>query len=244
MTAPSAVLTPWYRRTSSPAGGGLQVAGSLSPTAILDSNSFEVQQLVSRAREAASSSSPLEVVEAAHAIIRREVRPVYALDESTPSSRTLRRGKGSCSQRLAVLESVARTVGVPTRVRALLIDRSFWYPRFPRIKFWLPDRIMLVWPEFHIDGAWRSASDLFGPIGCHGGGAFTNTGSETLFEAVGRCAIDWDGRSQGSEYDLSNFVRGDQGYFTDRDAAFARLGQTLAAPFRILADPVLRRISA
>ncbi len=244
MSALSAVLTPWYRRTSTPAGGGPQVSGSLSPTAILDFNSPEVQQLVSRARRAASSSSPLEVLEAAHAIIRDEVRPVYALDESTPSSRTLRRGKGSCSQRLAILESVARAVGVRTRVRALLIDRSFWYPRFPRIGFLLPEKIMLVWPEFNIDGTWRSASDLFGAIGCRGGGGFKNIGSETLFEAVGRCAVDWDGRSHNDEYDLSNFVRADQGYFSDRDAAFARLGQTLSSPFLILADPVLRRISA
>ena len=241
MTALTAVLTPWYRRASTPAGGGPHVAGSLAPTDILDFDSFEVQQLVNRARQVATA--PLEVLEAAHALIRHDVRPVYALDESTPSSRTLRRGKGSCSQRLAILESVARSVGVPTRVRALLIDRSFWYPRFPRIGFLLPNKVMLVWPEFDIDGAWRSASDLFGPIGCHGGGAFTNTGSETLFEAIGRCAVDWDGRSPGSEYDLSHFVREDHGYFADRDAAFSQLGQTLAAPFRVLVDPVLRRVS-
>jgi hypothetical protein len=242
--APSALLTPWYRRTSTRAGGGPQVVGSLSPTAILDFNSFECTQLVSQARWAATSSSPLQILEAAHAIIRHEVRPVYALDESTPTSRTLSRGKGSCSQRFAILESVARSVGVRTRVRALLIDRSFWYPRFPRIRFLLPDKVMLVWPEFDIDGTWRSASDLFGPSGCHRGGTFKNTGSETLFEAIGRCAVDWDGRSQGSKYDLSHFVREDQGYFADRDAAFTRLGQTLAAPFRVLADPVLRRVSA
>jgi len=219
----SAALTPWYRRTSTSAGDGPPVSGSLSPTAILDFDSPEVQRLVSRARRAARSSSPLEVLETAHAIIRDEVRPVYALDESTPSSRTLRRGKGSCSQRLAILESGARAVGVPTRVRALRVDRSFWYPRFPRIKFFLPEQIMLVWPEFTIDGTWRS---------------------ETLFEAVGRCAIDWDGSSDNDEYDLSKFVRADLGYFSDRDAAFDRFGQTLAPPILVLADPVLRRISA
>lgn len=244
MSVLSAALTPWYRRTSTSVGDGPQVSGSLSPTAILDFDSPEVQRLVSRARRAARSSSPLEVLEAAHAIIRDEVRPVYALDESTPSSRTLRRGNGSCSQRLAILESVARAVGVPTRVRALLVDRSFWYPRFPRFMFLLPEQIMLVWPEFTIDGTWRSASEIFGPVGCRGGGGFTNTGSETLFEAVGRCAIDWDGNSDNDEYDLSKFVRADLGYFSDRDAAFDRFGQTLAPPILVLADPVLRRISA
>ena len=180
----------------------------------------------------------------AHAIIRDEVRPVYAMNEASPTSRTLRRRAGSCSQRLAILESVARATGVKTRVRALLIDRSFWYPRFPRIGFALPDQMMLAWPEFQIDGEWRSAAELFGPIGCRGGGAFANRGGETLFEAVGRCAVDWDGREGDEEFDLSRFVRADLGYFADRDEAFARLGQTLNEPARLLLDPILRRIAA
>lgn len=166
------------------------------------------------------------------------------MNEAIPASRTLRRGSGSCSQRLAILESVARAIGVRTRVRALLIDRSFWYPRFPRIGFALPDRMMLAWPEFQIEGEWRSASELFGPIGCRGGGGFANRGAETLFEAIGRCAIDWDGRTHDDPYDLSRFVRADHGFFADRDEAFARLGQTLNAPARMLVDPILRRIAA
>jgi hypothetical protein len=166
------------------------------------------------------------------------------MNEAVPASRTLRRRAGSCSQRLAILESVARAIGVKTRVRALLIDRSFWYPRFPRIGYALPDQTMLAWPEFQIEEHWRSAAELFGPIGCHGGGAFANRGSETLFEAVGRCAVDWDGRSKDDRYDLSRFVRSDLGYFADRDEAFARLGQTLNAPARLLLDPILRRIAA
>lgn len=244
MTTLSTVLTPWYRRSAEPAGDGLEVSGSTAPTRILDHVSSEVALLVDQARATASSSSPLDALEAAHAIIRNDVRAVYALDESTPASSTLRRGKGSCSQRLAILESVARAVGTSTRVRALLIDCSFWYPRFPKIGFLLPDQMLLVWPEFQIDNGWRSASDLFGSIGCRGGGAFTNTGSETLFEAIGRCAVDWDGRSGESEFDLSRFVRVDHGYFQDRDTAFARLGQTLAPAFLIMLDPLLRRVSA
>jgi Transglutaminase-like superfamily len=244
VSALSAVLTPWYRRSSTSAGDGPHIPGSISQTVILDFESPEIQRLVVRARLDARSSSPFDVISAAYAIIRDEVRPVYALDESTPSSRTLRRGKGSCSQRLAILESVARAVGVPTRVRALLVDRSFWYPRFPRVGLILPHEIMLVWPEFEFEGSWRSVSDLFGAIGCHGGGRFTNSGAETLFEAIGRCAVDWDGRSHDVEYDLSNFVRTDHGYFADRDRAFARLGQTLSSPFRIVADLVLRNVSA
>ncbi|WP_457464607.1 hypothetical protein [Streptomyces sp. TE5632] len=64
----------------------------------------------------------------------------------------LRRGRGSCSQRLAVLESVARASGVATRVRGLLVDGSFWYPRFPRLHRIVPEQVLLAWPEFRLEG--------------------------------------------------------------------------------------------
>jgi len=236
-------MTPWYRRTSARVGAGPAKAGSTDATPILDHDSAEITHLVYRARMLSPIRDQAAVLEAAHSIIRDEVRPVYALEEETPASRTLTRGFGSCSQRLAILESVARSIGVATRVRALLIDRSFWYPRFPRIGCVLPDRILLIWPEFDIHG-WRSASELFGSIGCRGGGSFTNRGSETLFEAAGRCAVDWDGRTEGSAFDLSRFVRADFGYFTNRDDAFDSLGQALCTPSRLVADPILRRIAA
>ncbi len=118
-----------------------------------------------------------------------------------------------------------------------------WYPRFPRIGPALPDRILLVWPEFGLE-KWQSASELFGTIGCRGGGPFTNRGSETLFEAAGRCAIDWDSRADNSAYDLSRFVRADYGYFANRDEAFQKLGQTLCKPIRTIADPLFRHIGA
>jgi transglutaminase-like putative cysteine protease len=237
------LITPWYKRTPARAGGKPEAEGSIAATPILDHGSPEIRRLVARARSIAPLGDELAVLHAAHAIIRDEVRAVYALTETTPASRTLARGSGSCSQRLAVLESAARSMGVPTRVRARLIDRSFWYPRFPRISALLPDRILLVWPEFRIEG-WRNAGELFGPIGCHGGTTFTNDGAETLFEAAGRCAIDWEGNTNGGEFDLSSFVRADFGYFADRDEAFHRLGQALCTPSRVIADPVLRRIAA
>lgn len=183
------------------------------------------------------------MLQAAHTIIRDEVRAVYALEESTAASTTLARGFGSCSQRLAILESTARAIGVATRVRALLIDRSFWYPRFPHVSFALPDRILLAWPEFSLE-RWQSASELFGTIGCRGGGRFTNRGPETLFEAAGRCAVDWDGQADDRAYNLSQFIRADYGYFANRDDAFRELGQTLCAPARLIADPILRHITA
>lgn len=217
--------------------------GSLEATAILDYTAPAVQQLVAHARSAATSDAPVQVLESAHALIRENTRAVYALAERTPASRTLERGSGSCSQRLAVLESAARSIGVATRVRALHVDRAFWYPRFPRVRFAMPHRILLVWPEFAVDG-WSSASELFGSIGCRGGGAFANRGAETLFEAAGRCAVDWDGSSSGGEFDLSRYVRADFGRFANRDDAFDALGETIAAPVRWLIDPMMRRISA
>ena len=139
------LLTPWYRRDAS-AAGTADHPGSTAATPILDYRAHEIQRLVSRSRRLAGEPGELATLASAHAIIRDEVRPVYALNEATPTSRTLARGFGSCSQRLAILESVARTVGVATRVRALLIDRSFWYPRFPRIGGFLPDQSVLAWP--------------------------------------------------------------------------------------------------
>lgn len=212
-------------------------------TPILDFKAEAIQDLVSRAATLADSPEPFSVLRAAHTLIQREVAAVYALEEETPTSRTLTRGFGSCSQRLAILESAARALGIQTRVRALLIDRSFWAPRFRGFMFVLPPQVALAWPEFRED-EWRSVSELFGPIGCQGGAAFTNSGSETLFEAVGRCAVDWDGFSGGGASDLSRFVRADLGYFADRDELFGRVGQTLCAPARALADPFLRRVAA
>ncbi|MFE5776666.1 hypothetical protein [Brachybacterium sp. NPDC056505] len=264
---PTIMLTPWCRRLmlSDEDVPRAAAGGSTAPTAILDHRSAAVTALVGRAHGAATSTDPRSVLQAAHRIIATEISPVYALDETVPASRILARGTGSCSQRLAVLESVARAIGVRTRVRALLIDASFWYDRFGPARWVLPDAMLLVWPELELasqrpgaspgehavptadrwaDARWTSAAELFGPIGCRGGTAFTNTGSETLFEAAGRCAIDWDGRSDEPDFDLSGFVRHDYGRFTDRDEAFALLGQTLCAPSRRIADPVMRRVSA
>lgn len=243
MRALSSLTTPWYKRTPARAGEGPEQSGSIAPTSILDYQTVAVARLVARSRELAQSNENVAVLEAAHSIIRDEIRAVYALEETTPASRTLNRGFGSCSQRLAILESVARALGIATRVRILLVDRSFWYSRFPHLGPVLPDRILLAWPEFCTD-RWRPASELFGAIGCRGGGPFTNRDSETLFEAVGRCAVDWDGREGTGEYNLSQFVRADYGYFANRDDAFHQLGQTLCTPARLIADPVLRRIGA
>jgi hypothetical protein len=62
----------------------------------------------------------------AHQLVAMSVRPVYSVNDKQPISRTLRRGRGSCSQRLALLEGVARSQGIPRRVRGLVVDGRFW----------------------------------------------------------------------------------------------------------------------
>jgi len=136
----------------------------------------------------------------AHRLIGQRVRPgCTSLQDAQSVSRTLRRGRGSCSQRLAVLEAVARAWGVSTRVRGLVVDGRFWYPRFPRMRFLVPDQVVLAWPEFLLDSEWVQVAELFGSLSSLSedpGGGFTNAGAETLFDALARTAVDFDGRDQ------------------------------------------------
>ena len=124
---------------------------------------------------------------------------------------------------------------------------SSGYPRFPKLSFAIPDRVLLAWPSFHIDGVWVSASELFGtitslaqvrPLG------FTNDGG-TLFDALQTTAVDWDGTTNSdpvcSQCDLSSRVVIDLGYFDSRDDLFKANGQTLCAPARIIAAPFFAR---
>jgi hypothetical protein len=191
-------------------------------------------------------------------LIAATVRPVYSVQDERPVSEVLRRGRGSCSQRLAVLESVARASGVPTRVRGLLVDGAFWYPRFPRLRRIVPDRVVLPWPEFWLYGPpptapspapWLTVSELFGSLDeLSRRDGFANFGAETLFEALSRTAIDWDGvtlcPADGTPCDLSAYVLADLGHFDSRDELFARHGQTLCRTARLLAEPVLGRRAA
>jgi len=176
---------------------------------------------------------------------------VYSVEEARPVSEVLRLGRGSCSQRMAVLEAVARAWGVPTRVRGLVVDGTFWYPRFPRLRRLVPRHVVLAWPEFHVDGAWLPVSRLFAETAAaRSTGGFTNSGTETLFEALSRTGIDWDDDASSAcpaaagRCDLSAHLRLDLGHFDSRDELFARHGQTLCGTARFLAEPVLGRRAA
>lgn len=166
------------------------------------------------------------------------------MNDTQPVSRTLLLERGSCSQRLAVLEAVGRAGGIAGRVRGLLVDGRFWHSRFPRLRALVPHQVVLAWPEFMLGGQWVAVSELYGDLGTlQEGGGFTNTGGETLFDAVARTAVDWDGTTCSS-CDLSGHVLTDLGYFSSRDALFQAHGQTLCLPVRIIADPIMARRAA
>jgi hypothetical protein len=226
---------------------GQTCEGSAAQTGILDWASTPVQALVQVIPQTVGDDR--RVLQSAHAAIAERVRPVYALDDAQSASRTVMKGRGSCSQRLAVLEAVARAFGVRTRVRGLVIDGRFWYPRFPLLRFAIPDAVILAWPEFLLDGEWVSVSQLFGAFSPDlNAKGFTNADGETLFDAVARTVVDWDGVTSTpdacSACDLSAQVLRDLGYFNSRDELFAQQGQTLCGPARFIGEPVLGRWSA
>ncbi|WP_156725495.1 transglutaminase-like domain-containing protein [Streptomyces apocyni] len=237
-------------------------AHHLGATRILDWRDPRIQALLRRARQARQEGPATTGTDAAratlisaHQMIRASVRPVYALDDTRPASRTLARGRGSCSQRMAVLEAVARAAGVPSRVRGLLVDGAFWRPRFARLHRLVPERVVLAWPQFHLEGAWVDFSELYGPLTeltARRPQGFTNQGEETLFDAVAATAVDWTGQTCATDcapagcsaFDLSGAVRADLGYFPSRDALFAEHGQTLCHAARTLGEPVMSRRTA
>jgi hypothetical protein len=185
--------------------------------------------------------SEREWLREAHAVIGRRVRPVYALNDLQAASTTVRRGRGSCSQRLAVLEAMARGRGIRTRVEGIAVDGRFWYPRFGRLRPLVPGRVILAWPEFWIEGRWVAVGELF-EAGAPG--AFTNAGAETLFDAVGRTGVAWGGDCADGVCDLSGWVVERLGYFDHRDELFAQQGQTLCWTARTIGEPVLSYRSA
>lgn len=103
----SRALTPWFsragrRRFFAPPGQD-GCLGYTAVTRILEHTSAEVQSVLRDCHRSMAQSDVTGVLRVAHGFIAERVRPVYAVGDTQPVSRTLRRGRGSCSQRLAVL---------------------------------------------------------------------------------------------------------------------------------------------
>jgi hypothetical protein len=172
-----------------------------------------------------------QLLQAAHRSLVEAVKPVYSLDELQPASRTLSLGRGSCSQRMACLEAVSRACGIATRSRVLVVSGRFWYPRFPLFRAFIPRRILLVWPQFFIDGSWTDFDERYGSaaeLAEKAVRAFSNDG-ESIFDAVDHTPVDFMAKTcrsgcTPSKFDLSRFVLSDDGFLDTRDEAFARFG--------------------
>lgn len=201
---------------------------NLKATAILDIDREEVRRL---ADALVQPGCPDRIfIQRSHLRISQMVRPIYSVDEWQPVSKTLRKKRGSCSQRMACLEAVARAAGIPTRVRALHVKGSFWYPRFLFSRPFIPRRILLVWPQFFLQATWVDFDEIYSPVAQLAGAShgFKNDG-ESLFEAVRNTPLDFLGKTCGlacakPEHNLSRFVLNDAGFFDTRDEVFERFG--------------------
>jgi hypothetical protein len=198
---------------------------NVEPTSILDYGSPEASRLVESIRP--TEDSQIGFLRAAHGAISRQIHPVYTVKERQPISTTIDKGRGSCSQRLACLEGLARSRGIGTRVRALWVSGRFWNNRFPLARLFIPSRVLLAWPQFAIDGDWCGVEEIYGSLEPRASAAipFANDG-ETLFEALRSTAVDFEGKTRtcATVCDLSKFVVERGGIFDARDDLFGQLG--------------------
>ncbi len=201
---------------------------NLQATAILDIGDEAVRRLAHTFMVPDQADRVL--LQRAHICLCQMVRPVYSVNEWQPVSSTLRDKIGSCSQRMACLEAIARISGIATRVRVLHVSGSFWYPRFPLSRWFIPKRVLLLWPQFWIQHAWVDLDELYSPMALLAAASdgFRNDG-ESLFDAIRKTPVDFLGKTCGltcakPEHDLSKFVLCDQGFFNARDEAFERFG--------------------
>jgi hypothetical protein len=198
---------------------------NVDSTPILNYHSDVVRRLVDSIQS--TDGSEIAFLQLAHRTISRQIQPIYTVAERQPVSTTIDEGRGSCSQRLACLEAVARSRGIGTRVRALWVAGRFWNSRFPLARLFVPGRVLLAWPQFSIGGDWCGVEELYGSLEQRAEEAvpFANDG-ETLFEAVRSTAVDFDGRTRrcSTVCDLSRFVVDHAGIFDRRDDLFSQLG--------------------
>ena len=150
-----------------------------------------------------------------HEYVARTTTPLYSLTETRPASVTERKGAGSCSQRFALVEAIARRVGIPTRVEGLAIRGTFWAPRFPELRCLLPRGVIIAWPEFLTTDGWLPIDELSAERGPE---EFTNCkGGVTLFEATRSVEVR---HQDGSRPSFSGAAVRTLGYYDRRDDLF------------------------
>jgi Transglutaminase-like superfamily len=200
---------------------------NLQSTAILDYRHPTVESV--SASLASSSPSDRAFLQLAHGYIAKVMRAVYSIEETMPVSRLFQLNQGSCSQRMACLEALARSRGIATRVRALWLDRTFWFSRLPLLRLFLPKKgILMPWPQFWIADAWLDFDEIYGPVAELAARAthpFTNRG-ESMFDAVQHVPVDFFGKSEQAgcpAFSLAPVVVGDDGYFDLRDELLSAL---------------------
>jgi hypothetical protein len=211
------------------AGASTTTPANLRTTSILDHDETTIRALAMRLQRQAPDDRKL--LRSAHRSLVDLVKPIYTLDELQPASQTLRKQRGSCSQRIACLEAVSRACGVPTRSRGLQVSGRFWYPRFRVFRAFIPSRILLVWPQFFVQGMWIDFDELYGTapeLAERAEHPFNNNG-ESIFDAVDHTPVDFLAKTcsagcTASVFDLSKFVLADEGFFDTRDEVFERFG--------------------
>ncbi len=192
---------------------------TIRPTAILDYPNPVMQQVVSLLDE--GKPSPREFVQKAHLHLSDVMRPIYSVAEKQPASFTVKLNGGSCSQRMACLEALARAYGVPTRVRGLWLRKEFWKERLPLLMPIMPKTLM-PWPQFWLEDQWVDFDEIFQPISelcelvTH---PFTNAGP-SLFDAIRNQPVDLLGKT--SQCSLRNFVVSETAFFSARDELLDR----------------------
>ena len=203
-------------------------AANLKVTAILDHAEPSICALAAEFRR--QHRHDQELLQAGHRFLVESVKPIYTVDELQPASRTLRKRMGSCSQRMACLEAVSRAASVATRARVLRVSGKFWYPRFRGLSAFIPRDILLVWPQFYLDGAWVDFDELYGSpreLTRQADRGFSNEG-ESVFDAVAHTPVDFLAKTCkagcSSNFDLSRFILADEGFFDTRDEVFQRFG--------------------
>ncbi len=193
---------------------------NLIATAILDYTSPEIQQILLRLADA--QLSPRGFVQKAHQHLSDVMRPIYSVAETQSVAKTVRLNGGSCSQRMACLEALARAYGVKTRVRGLWLTKQFWKERLPLLQPIMPKTLM-PWPQFWLEDGWVDFDELFSSIAdlaLHVTHPFTNAG-QSLFDAIRTQPVDLLGKSV--KFSLANFVASDAGFFNTRDELLAKL---------------------